>query len=55
MADKTTCVQTKAFQHDENLFSLKQGSSACINITILCKVGGIFFCFENFNYDFTSF
>lgn len=44
MVDKSTCVQTKAFQNDENLFNLKQGSTATINITILCKVGGkIFF------------
>lgn len=40
MVDKSTCVQTKAFQNDESLFNLKQGATACINITILCKVGG---------------
>lgn len=41
MVDKSTCVQTKAAQLDENLFTLKQGTATCINITILCKVGGI--------------
>lgn len=45
MVDKSTCVYTKACQFDENLnlLSLKNGTTACINITIVCKAGGLFF------------
>uniref|UniRef100_A0A915DZY7 C2H2-type domain-containing protein n=1 Tax=Ditylenchus dipsaci TaxID=166011 RepID=A0A915DZY7_9BILA len=39
MVDKSTCVLTKACQLEDALLSLKPGSTACLNITIVCKAG----------------
>ncbi|KAI1730741.1 translocon-associated protein (TRAP), alpha subunit domain-containing protein [Ditylenchus destructor] len=39
MVDKSTYVTTKACQVDESFLGLKPGTTACINITVMCKVG----------------